>query len=132
MQHELSPKRLERLKDPYIADEVKTIQFMTEIYCRKHHGSESGQLCEDCKDFLAYATKRLACCPYGAEKPVCKKCKIHCFQKEYKDKAKEIMSFSGPRLMARHPILSARHVVAMFRKALDKPKAPNRASDKTQ
>ncbi len=126
MANQLSPKRLEQLKDPYIANEVKTIKIMTDIYCHGHaHGhsqSEDLALCEKCQDFLDYATKRLACCPYGAKKPVCKKCKIHCFQKDYKSKAKEIMSYAGPRLLWKHPILACRHIAASFRQAPEKPR----------
>lgn len=121
--HELSEKRLERLKDPYIAKEVQTIRVMTEIFCADHHGTAKGELCPSCKDFLAYATKRLASCPFGAEKPICKKCKIHCFQKEYKTLAKEIMAYAGPRMILPHPILAMRHVIAMFREAPEKPRA---------
>ncbi|MCD8340099.1 MAG: nitrous oxide-stimulated promoter family protein [Burkholderiales bacterium] len=123
MAHELSPKRLEKLKDSYIANEVKTIRIMSEIYCHDHHLRQGSQnLCDECQDFVDYATKRLACCPYGASKPVCNKCKIHCFQKDYKTLAKKIMAYSGPRLLWTHPILAMRHVVAMFRKAPDKPR----------
>uniref|UniRef100_UPI00402A9FBB nitrous oxide-stimulated promoter family protein n=1 Tax=Turicimonas muris TaxID=1796652 RepID=UPI00402A9FBB len=57
------------------------------------------------------------------EKPVCGSCKIHCFGKGYKEKAKEIMAFSGPRLILKHPYLSFRHLVALFRTAPDKPTA---------
>ena len=124
MKYELSEKRLERLSDPYIAQEVKTIEIMSRIYCLAHHKDrvkENG-LCDECREFVEYATKRLACCPYGANKPVCKNCRIHCFQKSYKDRAKEIMGYAGPRLVFTHPILTARHVAALFRKAPDKPR----------
>jgi hypothetical protein len=122
MAHELSEKRKERLKDPYLQKEVLTIRLMTEIYCRGHHGKEQ-TLCPECRDFADYAVKRIACCPYGRNKPVCKKCKIHCFQKSYKDRAREIMAYAGPRLLLRHPVLSFRHLCAVFRAAPNKPSA---------
>ena len=117
---ELSQKHIDRLKVPYIAKELETIEAMVRIYCRAKHGQNS--LCPDCKEFLGYARKRLACCPFGSQKPVCQKCKCHCFGGTYKQKVKEIMAFSGPRLIFRRPDLLARHLIASLRKAPPKPK----------
>lgn len=117
----LSEKRLIQLRNPYIRKEVETIRIMTEIYCSAHHGTEKGNLCPECEEFYLYSAKRLACCPFGENKPVCAKCKIHCFGKEFKGKAKAIMAFAGPRLVLRHPILSLRHLMALRREAPDKP-----------
>lgn len=132
MAHELSEKRLERLKDPYIAAEVRTIDVMARIYCKGRHGAHENGLCEECADFVAYATKRLACCPFGADKPVCKKCKIHCFQASYKDKAKDIMAYAGPRLTYTHPVMALRHIAALFREAPEKPKAAKPKAQKAE
>lgn len=72
--------RMARLEtDPVLREEAETIRIMTAMYCRDRHGT-SGRLdglCPECSAFLAYALKRLACCPYGASKPVCAKCRIH-------------------------------------------------------
>ena len=115
----LSEKREQQVKHPYIAKDVETIRIMTEIFCHAHHDTKEG-MCPECEDFYLYAVKRLACCPFGEKKPVCGSCKIHCFGKGYKEKAKEIMAFSGPRLILKHPYLSFRHLVAFFRTAPDK------------
>lgn len=118
----LSEKREAQLRLPYMAEEVKTIRIMTEIYCHAHHHTKEG-LCPECEEFYLYAVKRIACCPFGEDKPVCGKCKIHCFGKGFKEKAKEIMAFSGPKLLFKHPWLSMRHVMALFREAPEKPTA---------
>ena len=118
----LSEKREQQVKHPYIAKDVETIRIMTEIFCHAHHDTKEG-MCPECEDFYLYAVKRLACCPFGEKKPVCGSCKIHCFGNVYKEKAKEIMAFSGPRLILKHPYLSFRHLVALFRTAPDKPTA---------
>ncbi len=118
----LSEKREQQVKHPYIAKDVETIRIMTEIFCHAHHDTKEG-MCPECEDFYLYAVKRLACCPFGEKKPVCGSCKIHCFGKGYKEKAKEIMAFSGPRLILKHPYLSFRHLVALFRTAPYKPTA---------
>ena len=107
----LSEKREQQLKLPYIAKDVETIRIMTEIYCHAHHNTKEG-LCPECEEFYLYSVKRLACCPFGEKKPVCAKCKIHCYGKGYKERAKEIMAFSGPKLLLKHPILSMRHIMA--------------------
>ena len=117
----LSEKREQQLKLPYIAKDVETIRIMTEIYCHAHHNTKEG-LCPECEEFYLYSVKRLACCPFGEKKPVCAKCKIHCYGKGYKERAKEIMAFSGPKLLLKHPILSMRHVMALnLRKNLPQP-----------
>lgn len=119
---DLSEKREQQLKLPYIAKDVQTIRHMTEIYCHAHHDSKDG-LCPECEDFYLYSVKRLACCPFGEKKPVCGSCKIRCFGKGYKERAKEIMAYSGPRLLLKHPYLSLRHIIALFRTAPEKPTA---------
>ena len=118
----LSEKREQQVKHPYIAKDVETIRIMTEIFCHAHHDTKEG-MCPECEDFYLYAVKRLACCPFGEKKPVCGSCKIHCFGKGYKEKAKEIMAFSGPILILNHPYLSSRNFLALFRTAPDKPTA---------
>jgi len=80
-------------------------------------------LCPECSAFLAYALKRLACCPYGASKPVCAKCRIHCYRAKEKAQAREVMRHAGPRLAASHPVLSIRHLVkSLTVKAPEKPR----------
>ena len=115
----LSEKREQQLKLPYIAKDVETIRIMTEIYCHAHHNTKEG-LCPECEEFYLYSVKRLACSPFGEKKPVCAKCNIHCYGKGYKERAKEIMAFSGPKLLLKHPILSMRHILALFREPPEK------------
>jgi hypothetical protein len=40
-------------------------------------------------------------CPLEAEKPTCKHCRIHCYDKTHREKVREIMSYSGRKLMMR-------------------------------
>ena len=44
----LSEKREQQLKLPYIAKDVETIRIMTEIYCHAHHNTKEG-LCPECR-----------------------------------------------------------------------------------
>ena len=92
------PDRMARLETiPRLKEEAMTIEAMVRLYCRKHHLPDEDGLCEDCRSFLEYAKKRLACCPYGGEKPVCAKCRIHCYKPEMKVRQREVMRYAGPR-----------------------------------
>ncbi len=94
--------------------EFKTISAMVKIYCRQHHDhpvTRAGELCEDCSQFLEYAGQRLAHCPFAEQKPTCGNCTIHCYRQEMRAKAKQIMRYSGPRMLWRHPIMAFFHLL---------------------
>ena len=76
-----------------IEREKKTITLMIEIYCRKKHGNKKGVLCDECKELLEYAHKRLDFCKFGNEKSFCSKCPIHCYKKDMKVKIKDVITF---------------------------------------
>ena len=96
------------IESPRIAREKRTIEVMVTIYCRAHHGA-AGELCADCREVLDYAWRRLDRCPFGAEKPTCANCPIHCYKPAMKAKAKSVMRYAGPRMCYRHPLLALRH-----------------------
>ena len=95
---------------PRIAREKKTMAAMVQLYCRKKHESD-GSLCPDCAELLDYATCRLDRCPFGPQKTTCAKCPIHCYKPQMRDRAREVMRFSGPRMLLRHPILAIGHLL---------------------
>lgn len=95
-------------KNGRVENEKKVIQLMIEIYCKKKHGNK-GELCDECKELLDYAHKRLTYCKFGDDKSTCAKCPIHCYKKDMKIKVKEIMKFSGPRLLIYKPIELIKH-----------------------
>lgn len=92
--------------------EYRTIAAMVKIYCRTHHKHVTHTHCEECLSFLEYAHTRLDRCPYGQDKPTCNKCPVHCYKPHMKVKAREIMIFSGPRMLLPHPIMAIRHLLA--------------------
>jgi hypothetical protein len=96
--------------------EYRTMQCMVQIYCADHHGSREGVICAGCAEFLDYAGRRLEKCPYGEDKPVCAKCPIHCYKRAQRDQAREIMRYSGPRMVLRHPWLSLTHMLDKLRR----------------
>ena len=92
-----------------IEKEKQTINLMINIYCRKKHKHKNG-LCEDCQELLEYAHKRLDFCKFGNEKSFCSKCPIHCYKKDMKVKIKDVMKFSGPRLIIYSPMQFIKHI----------------------
>jgi hypothetical protein len=87
-----------------LARERRTIQAMISIYCRDHHHARG--LCDECASLDVYASRRLDICPYGADKPTCVSCTVHCYQPRMRDTAREVMRYAGPRMLKRHPVLA--------------------------
>jgi hypothetical protein len=120
----LRPGR-DRPTNPRLLRELRTLEVMTEIYCRDQHGSETP--CERCRELLNYAAKRLAVCPFGEDKPVCAKCQIHCYGPAPREEVRTIMRCAGPRMMLRHPWLALGHLLDKRYPAPAKPRARQRA-----
>ncbi len=101
----MAPKRgkLER--------EQKTILAMLMIYCRNHHGVAGKQLCPDCRQLREYADQRLQKCPFGEEKGPCSQCEIHCYKPEMRQRIRDVMRYSGPRMLCKHPVLAMAHLI---------------------
>ncbi len=93
--------------------ETDTIEKMILLYCIATHETEANELCSGCRNLLDYARQRIDKCFYGDRKPVCSKCKIHCYKPEMRNKIKEVMRYAGPRMLLKSPVLSVRY---MYRK----------------
>lgn len=102
--------RLKRLDAGPLKREADTVLAMIRIYCRAHHALQGDALCGSCQELADYAFKRLSCCPFKEDKPVCAKCKVHCYKPAYREKISEVMRFAGPRVMFKHPLLSLEHL----------------------
>ena len=88
--------------------ERRTITVMIAMFCRGIHKADS--LCPDCADLQAYALDRLDKCRFGASKPTCAECKIHCYATEKRDRVRVVMRYAGPRMLLRHPMLALLHL----------------------
>ena len=84
---------------------------MIGLYCRKKHGSKNGVLCEECQALKDYAWQRSEKCPFMETKTFCSNCKVHCYKPAMREKIREVMRFSGPRMMLYHPVLAVSHVI---------------------
>lgn len=102
---------------PRLDREKRTIQAMLRLYCRDHHASRGGELCGACQGLLDYAWRRLDTCPFQELKPACNHCQVHCYSKRMREQVRQVMRYSGPRLLLRHPLLSLYHLLDTYRPA---------------
>ncbi|HEX7391348.1 MAG TPA: nitrous oxide-stimulated promoter family protein [Thermoplasmata archaeon] len=89
--------------------EKKTAEVMIRMYCRAHHGRQSG-LCDECRQLGEYASRQVDGCPFGAAKPTCLNCAVHCYEESKRASIRTIMRYSGPRMLLRHPYLAVMHI----------------------
>ena len=101
-----------RKKEQYVVEE------MIRLYCRKNHKEydrSAGQMCQDCQALSDYARLRSDKCPFMEKKTFCSNCKVHCYKPEMREKIRQVMRFSSPRMLLHHPILAVWHVVCSMR-----------------
>lgn len=122
-------RRQQRLATPRLQRELRTLAAMIAIGCRDRHGPAAAAaaaaadgLCPDCTALLAYATRRLAACPFGAAKPTCTNCRIHCYGPTERQTVRMVMRYAGPRMIWRHPLLALAHVLDGRRAAPPRPR----------
>jgi len=100
---------------PRMKRERRTIECMINIYCRDHHHPK-GVLCDECQELLEYARFRLKNCPFQENKTTCGNCPIHCYKPKMREKVREVMRYSGPRMIRHHPLLAVGHMIDGLRK----------------
>jgi hypothetical protein len=105
--------------------ELRTLLVMIRMYCRDHHGGKT--LCDDCACLADYATRRLERCVFGAAKPTCANCTVHCYSADMRERVRTVMRYAGPRMLLRHPVLGIAHMIDGRRPA---PELPSRARER--
>lgn len=101
---------------PQQIKDIKILARFIQVYClAKHEGQEkverlpleqqqffrkNSRICPDCADLLAHGIKKRTLCPLDP-KPSCKKCHIHCYSPAYRQKIREIMAYSGRKMLLR-------------------------------
>ena len=83
---------------------------MIALYCKKRHGTKGG-LCPECAALAAYARERSEKCPFMETKTFCSNCRVHCYDQAHRQRIKEVMRFSGPRMLMHHPLLALSHLI---------------------
>ncbi|MHB1347523.1 MAG: nitrous oxide-stimulated promoter family protein [Candidatus Humimicrobiaceae bacterium] len=86
-----------------INDEKNIVKIMIGYFCKKKHFPEKN-MCPDCESLTEYAWLKLDKCFYGEKKPSCSKCSIHCFNPPMRKKIKDVMRYSGPRMIYVYPM----------------------------
>ena len=102
-----TPKNLDQKR----ADEKMLVSEMIALYCRRQHKTPKGSLCPECRQLHDYALTRIDKCPFMETKTFCSNCKVHCYKPEMREKIREVMRFSGPRMIFYHPYLAIKHVI---------------------
>jgi hypothetical protein len=92
-----------------IATEKRTVSAMLRIYCAARHGG-GDPLCPQCAALQRYSHARLDACPYGADKPTCVACPIHCYKPAEREAMRQVMRVAGPKIAWRHPWLAMVHL----------------------
>lgn len=105
--------------------EWRTVLFMIQLYCKGKHKNPLAlknpeNLCADCKGLSDYVRERVKKCPFMETKTFCSACRVHCYKAEMRQKIREVMRFSGPRMMFYHPVLALRHVFTTVKTKLKK------------
>jgi hypothetical protein len=102
---------------PKQCKDIKVLITFVSVYCQSKHGDTERspmelpleltavsprdvRLCTDCAGLVGHAIEKRRLCPLDP-KPSCKKCHIHCYSRQHRDKIREIMSFSGRHLILR-------------------------------
>ncbi len=100
--------------------EKELVSQMIALYCRKQHHTK-GTLCPQCAALTAYARQRSDKCPFMETKTFCSNCKVHCYKPDMRERIRQVMAFSGPRMLFHHPAAALRHVIETKRekKALE-------------
>ena len=127
-----------------IADEKKVVALMIRMYCRRHcrqqgrtaktdltgltgRNADTNQadrtgarqttrpICPECAALLDYAHRRLDSCRFGNGKPSCRKCPVHCYRADMRERIRTVMRWAGPRMIFHHPIAATRHLLRELR-----------------
>jgi hypothetical protein len=93
-----------------LATEKRTVRIMIELYCTAHHHPQT-EICVNCEGLGVYALRKIDRCPFHEAKPVCADCKIHCYETGMRAQIREVMRYSGPKMILHHPWLAAMHVL---------------------
>ena len=102
------------MKKDRIAEEKASVELMIRTYCRRKEGNR--QLCAECSEMLDYALRRLDRCKFGGNKPTCRKCPVHCYRPDMRERIRRIMRWSGPRMLLFHPCMAVKHLIRELRR----------------
>jgi predicted amidophosphoribosyltransferase len=106
----------ERDRQRELQHDLKTLALFIQVYCRSNHQeSDRGEvhlrthdvaaiagksivLCPECTKLLAHAFVKRSNCPHDP-KPMCKHCPNHCYHPTYRAQIRQVMKFSGRKML---------------------------------
>ena len=91
-----------------IEREKQTVRKMIELYCR--HRLKADTMPEQYQHLADFACRRLDHCRYGENKTACKDCPTHCYPPTEREQIREVMRWTGPRMILYSPIAAIRHL----------------------
>lgn len=94
-------KRLARFIDLYCGQrhaEAPKSPVVMKSYDLKEIAGKPIELCDSCAKLLQHAYVKRSVCPFEP-KPACKHCRDHCYHPAYRRQIKEVMQFSGRKLL---------------------------------
>lgn len=104
------------LVDAKLRSDLRTLALFVELYCRHKHANQvrtqmdlkgfdvnriAGRpvaLCPECTRLLAHALVKRSHCPMNP-KPTCKHCPSHCYHPKYQTAIREVMRYSGQKML---------------------------------
>lgn len=93
--------------------EQQVVAEMIALYCRKNHGTgQKDVLCSECRELCEYAQARSEHCPFMEQKTFCSNCRVHCYKPDMRERIREVMRFSGPRMILYHPVMALWHLIS--------------------
>lgn len=90
-------------------EEKNLVKKMILFYCKNNRHSKDTP-CKDCDELIEYAAMRIDKCPFMETKTFCSNCRIHCFKPDMRNRIKEVMRYSGKRMLFKEPILVIKHL----------------------
>lgn len=117
------------------AEDAEMVSQMIALWCRAHHdavpvgddatadglantvrlGRRDIRLCPDCAELRDYAIARIKHCPHMDTKTFCSACPTHCYKPEMRERIREVMRWSGPRMLRYRPIPAIKHAIVTIR-----------------
>jgi hypothetical protein len=81
---------------PRLAREYRTLRAMVWMHCHDLHGEDDSP-CDECRELLAYAARRIDRCVFGDGKPTCANCTVHCYNAVRRARDSAMPRYHGPR-----------------------------------
>lgn len=91
-----------------ITQEKHLVEEMIRLYCRRKEKNKT--LCAECQALLDYAWNRLDRCRFGENKRTCRRCPVHCYKPDMRERMRQVMRYAGPRMLWSHPVATIRHM----------------------